>query len=481
MSKLLSRAHAPWGADHNISEILINNEVGGNTGNVIFLQAVMRTLMTEGTEIETMNFMNRKRITQREVDFCNSEYDAFIIPLANAFRMQFVRELNVISDFIERLTIPCIVAGVGMQAISDLSDRNKAMDDSVRRFMDAVLEKSSIVGLRGELTAEYLKSLGYREEKDYTVIGCPSMYTFGDSLPEPRLSDLTPDSKVSYNYKPTLEREHYDIIRREAGRFHDAVFISQIPNEVRNLYVGYQYAKSMEPSFPPDYPAHLSAPEIAEDRMVGVVDKPSWIEFIKGRDFNFGSRIHGNIVSILAGTPCYIIAGDSRVRELASYHNIPFTLYSDLEDGTTIFDLYEKADYGMLHRGHKDRVSHYLDFFERNGIPHVERSVLNGDDAPFDRIIRNKESLGVIHSFPTVGAAEWERRINEYETVYTDQIRDFKQTQKELKEELACVKRENKETIRALNRELNAIKGSRFWKLRNFCIRVFPGSRRTEI
>ena len=44
----------------------------------------------------------------------NAEYDMFLIPLANAFRTTFKKELKMLTDLVERLTIPCVVVGVGL-------------------------------------------------------------------------------------------------------------------------------------------------------------------------------------------------------------------------------------------------------------------------------------------------------------------------------------------------------------------------------
>lgn len=40
----------------------------------------------------------------------------FIIPLANAFREDFVEELRNLTKLIRKLKIPCVVIGVGVQA-----------------------------------------------------------------------------------------------------------------------------------------------------------------------------------------------------------------------------------------------------------------------------------------------------------------------------------------------------------------------------
>lgn len=46
-------------------------------------------------------------------------------------------------------------------------------DEDVKEFIKAVLDRSAKVGIRGEITASYLKRLGFREEIDFTVMGCP--------------------------------------------------------------------------------------------------------------------------------------------------------------------------------------------------------------------------------------------------------------------------------------------------------------------
>ncbi|MBR5047482.1 MAG: polysaccharide pyruvyl transferase family protein, partial [Eubacterium sp.] len=252
------------------------------------------------------------------------------------------------------------------------------------------------------------------------------MYTYGDSLPEIRLPELTPASRVSYNMKSELSDQVYEFIRKESRRFDHSVFVSQVLWEIHNFFIGYPNVKAKSPDFPSDYPLHFSDPLMSNTRMVGFLEQPSWINFLSGMDFNFGSRIHGNIVSLLAGTPCYIIASDSRVAELASYHNIPHISYLDLKEDTTIFDLYEKADYSKFYLGHSERVDHYLDLYDRNNIPHISRQMLNGSDTPFDRFIQSEKTFGVIRPFPELDLKEQEERMAEYAMAHFNRFDSFR-------------------------------------------------------
>jgi polysaccharide pyruvyl transferase WcaK-like protein len=52
--------------------------------------------------------------------------------------------------------------------------------------------------------------------------------------------------------------------------------------------------------------------------------------FMAQQHFAFGTRIHGNVAGVLAGTPSVVLANDSRTVELSEYHGIPYRLYSEL-------------------------------------------------------------------------------------------------------------------------------------------------------
>lgn len=95
-------------------DVIKNNLIGGNSGNMIFAYGVMRTLMCEDTQIDTIKFFNN--VTDEEIERINSQYDYFVIPLANAFRVSLMDNLQDLTSFISRLKIPCIVIGVGIQA-----------------------------------------------------------------------------------------------------------------------------------------------------------------------------------------------------------------------------------------------------------------------------------------------------------------------------------------------------------------------------
>ena len=54
VKKILMRSAMPFGEERTISEILIENLIGNNTGNLIFQSSLARAVMTGDTEITTI-------------------------------------------------------------------------------------------------------------------------------------------------------------------------------------------------------------------------------------------------------------------------------------------------------------------------------------------------------------------------------------------------------------------------------------------
>src|SRR5699024_7513084 len=107
------------------------------------------------------------RINKNDADYINETYDCYIIPLADAFRESFRSHLRRYTRLIKKLNIPVIVVGVGLSAPFEPDlDEGFPFDADVKNFVSAVLEKSNIIGVRGQITADYLTKLGFRAGVD---------------------------------------------------------------------------------------------------------------------------------------------------------------------------------------------------------------------------------------------------------------------------------------------------------------------------
>ena len=338
--------------------------IARNSGNLLFAHSAFKTLSAPGAEIDVTRYRNPD---PSEADAINEKYDRFVIPLANAFRPEFEGQLRSLTALITRLTIPCTVVGVCAQAEIDASPEERSkLDGSVKAFVSAVLDKSDSIGVRGEFTAAYLKALGFRA---VTVIGCPSMFLYGDKISVvKRTAELNKSAKIAVNLTRGMPENVNSLFE---AIFSDRVNATYVPQYRADLAL-LLWGLNQKPTGKKDaLPRNLSHPVIREGRSRFFTDVPPWVNFLKSQDFSFGTRIHGNIFAILAGTPAYVIAHDSRTLELARYFEIPHRKIEAITDETTAEELYAEADYAGLNKNHAQRFETYKRFLEDNGIDHI--------------------------------------------------------------------------------------------------------------
>ncbi|MEU8352773.1 polysaccharide pyruvyl transferase family protein, partial [Streptomyces sp. NPDC048845] len=322
-------------------EFIHQDLIGTNSGNLLFSDAAHKLLLTDGTEV-TSNGIRTDCSAERARQI-NEEYDTFVVPLANAFRPSFRASLDRLSTLIEQLTIPVVVMGVGAQVGEDYdTERLRPMEDSVKRFAAAVLDRSASIGVRGELTADYLKGLGFA---DVDIIGCPSMFLYGETFPEPRRpAPFTDRSRIAINLSPDAMPvgDITGMARLAQERFPELMYYAQNLRDAETLFWGdtSEAAGSHE-----DFPHRLTHPLLRADRVRVPLDPATWIEELRSYDFAYGTRIHGNIAALLAGTPAVVLVHDSRTLELCRYFGIPHRMLSGLGTDIRPEELYEQADF----------------------------------------------------------------------------------------------------------------------------------------
>jgi len=357
-----------------LERVLGEGLIAGNAGNLVFLHAAWRLLATPGTEITPDGLRSRPE----DADRINDEHDVYVIPFANAFRRQFKTKLDRWTALIERLRIPVVILGVGAQ--SDLDYRLEPladMDESVRAFVRAALDRGPSIGVRGEFTARYLAHLGFR---DVEVIGCPSVFLNGPHVHvEKREPRLGPDARIAFNTAPS-QAEAGPLLDSLQGRLPNLSYVAQDQASLELLMLG-----RIRHELPPEgFPRDASHPLVRGHRLRVFTEPWPWIDFLRGQHFTFGSRAHGNLVSVAAGTPCYVLAHDSRTLELARYFDIPHRPLGDVASTLDPAALYDEADYGPLNRGHAARWATFEGYLRRHGLEHV---FATGGSETFDQAI----------------------------------------------------------------------------------------------
>ncbi|MCI3983314.1 polysaccharide pyruvyl transferase family protein [Bacillus vallismortis] len=402
MKNILIRAGISPFDTFNAAEMIVRNSIGGNVGNLVYAYSVFRTLMTEGTTITPDYY----RIHPADAEKINEKYDMYIIPLADAFREDFVPSLRKYTQLIKKLTIPVVVIGVGLRApFEPKLNEGFPFDEDVKAFVSAVLERSNMIGVRGEITAKYLSRLGFREGIDHTVIGCPSMYAFGREL-KIRETNITPESMVTVNSSRLSPKHVLDFITRSMKEFPNHYFIPQWRKEMILTYAGAPaIAKPAN-----NYPVSMENPAYQNDRVRFFLNVPTWLDFLRQADLSFGARLHGNIAATIAGTPSLLLPKDARMRELTEYHQLTHIMANEITEKTKLSELIEKVDFQQPEKRQAQNFDHFISFLNQNELDHIYKEKATPDTVPFDEKLSNTKLLSPVTTVSGCSSTETAKR-----------------------------------------------------------------------
>ncbi|MFK4728231.1 polysaccharide pyruvyl transferase family protein [Agromyces mediolanus] len=338
---------------------------GANVGNTLFLESVYRAVNTPSSEVTVDSLY--VELTKRPDEIAaeiNERFDLYVIPLANAFRGAFLPSLKRLTAVISRLDIPVVVVGVGGQAEIGSAMSGSDVDEATTEFVRAVLQRSSSVGVRGEDTARYLLSLGFGPD-DVPVIGCPSLFDHaGDLVIREDDAELGPESPIAMNITPSAGVE--ELVRHNTARYPRLTYIPQEHHELAMLLWGTDAAAGH-----PELPLHTGHPLYQEDRIRFFLDPRTWLGFMREQRFAFGTRIHGTIAALAAGTPGVLLAHDARTLELARYHRIPHRLLADGELDAA--RLHAAASFDDFNGFMPEAFRRYVYFLSQNGVPNIHQ------------------------------------------------------------------------------------------------------------
>ena len=111
---LLRAAKAP--TDRlDAEDVYRRNLISNNNGNLLFTTAAYKLLSTTDTTIHCNGF----DFDPADAPRVNEEYDAVVLPLANAFRPGFRDRLRQLTGFVSALKIPVIMLSGGAQSGPD--------------------------------------------------------------------------------------------------------------------------------------------------------------------------------------------------------------------------------------------------------------------------------------------------------------------------------------------------------------------------
>jgi hypothetical protein len=370
-TRILVRAHKDPFTVADAATTLRRNLIGSNVGNLVFSQATYRLLSVPHTTIDASG-LEPGTAGAGSAEGIDETYDQVVIPLANAFRSSFVDQLTRLTELIEGLTVPVTILGVGAQArLSGVYGGAGKVDPIARRFVRAVLDRGPSIGVRGERTREYLHGLGFGDDV-VRVVGCPSMFMFGPDLPALRpAAAITPGSRLALTVSPYVARMG-PISLTFAERYPGLVHLAQNRETLALLLTGrYPLPDREAEQRSTGVPISLDHPLLASGRTVFCLDPASWFAELATYDLCFGSRIHGAIAALLAGTPAVVLAHDARTLELAEYHEIPFRAIPADPARADPARLATESGWSGLHSGHLARWKTFAGYLAEHGLRHT--------------------------------------------------------------------------------------------------------------
>ncbi|MFB8771451.1 polysaccharide pyruvyl transferase family protein [Streptomyces broussonetiae] len=365
-----------------LESTLVRNHIRGNVGNLMYTNAVYKHLYVPGKTTVQVDTTPFAELTVADAARINAECDIFVIPMANAFKKKFVRHLGILADLIKKLKVPVVVIGVGAQATLSYDTEFLApVNSAVKRFIGAVLDHSASIGVRGEFTKRYLGELGF---KDVDVIGCPSVYFRGPDfrMDNPAGRALPENARIALSTALRLANaEHASAINAAIlEQYPDLTYFAQESRDLQTLYWGDTSVVGERHAPMPDLGSH---PLLRSADVCVPLEPHSWIDVLKEYDFAVGTRIHGNIAALAAGTPAYVFAHDSRTLELAQYHHIPHKVLSEVPADVDVAKLYAETDYSAFNEHYDEGFQRLLAFLTKNGF---ENTYDHGDGgAEYDR------------------------------------------------------------------------------------------------
>jgi len=339
----------------------------GNLGNLLFKHSVSRTLLCNNNEltyINTFNIHSKKHneaYSHNDIDYINDNFDALILAEADLFNENYRYRFEYYNNFIKKIKIPTIMIGVGASTTLNYDLlKGSFIDSDIKKLVSSILDRSESIGLRGEFTKEYLIHLGFKES-DLDVIGCPSMYTYGIP-PKIVKDDITyKDFKnclVSFNGDPYLgnmslfinKHRNHIFVPQDYREFYTILF-DDIDNKDENISYSYLHHK-----------------EIKSENVRFFVNIPQWINYMRKCNFSIGTRAHGNFVSLLAGTPAFMLAIDSRTEEFARFYKLPYGIAKN--EKRSLYHIYKDSNYDIYNSHIGEKFDNYINFLNKNKLYH---------------------------------------------------------------------------------------------------------------
>lgn len=297
--------------------------IGLNTGNFMFTNAIFRHIDGDLTRIG-FSFDPAQ---------INKNFDALVVPAANWINER--TDWTWLVDILEKVAIPIITIGIGLQA--DSMDMSKVrVNESSMRLIKLLSRKSKWISCRGNFTRDWLASIGV---VNVITTGCPSIYMKLES----KNSQYADEGSVvlqGTRYWVSSDFINGNNVNRNiyalAGKFNLPMIYQSEAEEIDYLVYSKsgsdEHAKSKWSALAKLYgfEQEVDVKRYLTEKGRVFFDVDQWSKYIKANVGVIGSRLHGAIVALNSGRPARLITHDSRTQEVVDFAGIPSLDSSEL-------------------------------------------------------------------------------------------------------------------------------------------------------
>ena len=290
-------------------------EVGLNTGNLAFWYAMSQHIA------EPKDYFGWSFDPQN----VKENYDFLVFPAANQLNPDW--DMGGLADLIDKADTPLLICGLGAQA-TDMSKKLQ-FNAGTKRFLKVISERAVNIGVRGNYTAQVLAENGIQNVE---VLGCPSNFTnptkdLGEQIAG-KFTAMASIEKLVLNIDitPKLAEKVRIMFNWAIGR--NTEVVNQAPLDLLKLshsdtrQIDTELLRRVHNIFAPS--VSLSYFEkMVSNQFVSYFDVNEWMYQLHQFDLSIGTRLHGNMLALQAGTPSIFLPHDSRTQELADIMALP--------------------------------------------------------------------------------------------------------------------------------------------------------------
>jgi hypothetical protein len=381
ISSAASASQRPTGSSHRIPAVVgvepWSWRGDDNTGNMIHAAAARRVIS------KYAEYKSSGEWSDAQIDRLKSEHSHIVYVTANLIRLgmrgnhpsikELVASHVALAKNIEQAGLPVVVFSVGSQAPLN-GPHEFSVAPETARLLKVLSDHSRKIAVRGAFTADACARLGV---KNVEVIGCQSIFwhrlpEFSWKLSEPLLGH---PNKIAFNFTDALLEAN--LINEAIGRGHDLIGQQNDAEEdLKAQALGVKNAApakfnwAVDMAFKQELIDQQQYEHWIKDHFFQFRQPEAWLDHMRRYCFSYGTRLHGNMAALIAGTRVLWIVHDMRTKEICDHFCLPWVELKEVQGGTDLETLFDRADYSRCSQIYPDRYRVLFEYVERAGLPH---------------------------------------------------------------------------------------------------------------